>query len=76
MLFSPLMAFAGLGAAATVATSSVKGSAFDRFVVIYFENQNYAKAFGDREYLELYRERNSTNTAQPTSAGWQRRASP
>ncbi|KAJ2971567.1 hypothetical protein NQ176_g7629 [Zarea fungicola] len=53
MLFSPLMAFAGLGAAATVATSSVKGSAFDRFVVIYFENQNYAKAFGDPNFSWL-----------------------
>lgn len=40
-------------AAATAKTSSptsqVKGKAFDRFVVIYFENQNYDKSFGDRE---------------------------
>ncbi|KAG5970750.1 hypothetical protein E4U55_001459, partial [Claviceps digitariae] len=36
-------------AAATALTSSptsqVKGKAFDRFVIIYFENQNYDKAF-------------------------------
>lgn len=41
-------------AAATAKTSSptshVKGKAFDRFVVIYFENQNYDKAYGDREF--------------------------
>ncbi|KAG6032971.1 hypothetical protein E4U40_005736 [Claviceps sp. LM458 group G5] len=31
-------------------TSHVKGKAFDRFVVIYFENQNYDKAFGDANF--------------------------
>ena len=40
-------------AAATAKTSSptshVKGKAFDRFVVIYFENENYDKSIGDRE---------------------------
>lgn len=40
-------------AAATAKTSSptshVKGKAFDRFVVVYFENQNYDKADGDRK---------------------------
>lgn len=40
-------------AAATAKTSSptshVKGKAFDRFVVIYFENENYDKSYGDRE---------------------------
>lgn len=40
-------------AAATAKTSSptsfVKGKAFDRLAIIYFENQNYAKAFGDRK---------------------------
>ncbi|KAG5933968.1 hypothetical protein E4U53_000812, partial [Claviceps sorghi] len=38
-------------AAATAKTSSpvshVRGKAFDRFVIIYFENRNYAKAYGD-----------------------------
>lgn len=46
-------------AAATAKTSSptsnVKGKAFDRIAIIYFENQNYDKAYGDREYLLLYR---------------------
>lgn len=40
-------------AAATAKTSSptshVKGKAFDRFVVVYFENQDYDKSFGDRK---------------------------
>lgn len=30
-------------------TSSVKGKAFDRFVVIYLENTDYDKAAGDRK---------------------------
>ena len=38
-------------AAATAKTSSptshVKGKAFDRLAIIYFENQNYDKSFGD-----------------------------
>ena len=38
-------------AAATAKTSSptshVKGKAFDRIAIIYFENQNYDKSFGD-----------------------------
>ncbi|OTA02200.1 acid phosphatase-like protein [Trichoderma parareesei] len=41
-------------AAATAKTSSptshVKGKAFDRFVVVYFENQNYDKADGDPNF--------------------------
>lgn len=41
-------------AAATAKTSSptskVRGKAFDRIAIIYFENENYDKAFGDREY--------------------------
>lgn len=41
-------------AAATAKTSSptshVKGKAFDRLAIIYFENQNYDKSFGDREW--------------------------
>ncbi len=49
MLFAKILALAGLSAAATVETSNVKGKAFDRFVVIYFENQNYEKSIGDRE---------------------------
>lgn len=40
-------------AAATAKTSSptshVKGKAFDRFVVVYFENQDYDKSDGDRK---------------------------
>jgi acid phosphatase len=44
-------------AAATAKTSSptshVKGKAFDRFVVIYFENENYDKAIGDRKCMTL-----------------------
>lgn len=40
-------------AAATAKTSSptshVKGKAFDRFVVVYFENQDYGKSAGDRK---------------------------
>lgn len=45
-------------AAATAKTSSprscVKGKAFDRLVIVYFENQNYAKAEGDRTFCFLY----------------------
>ncbi|PNY27570.1 acid phosphatase [Tolypocladium capitatum] len=41
-------------AAATAKTSSptsnVKGKAFDRLAIIYFENQNYAKAHGDPNF--------------------------
>ncbi|KND94798.1 putative acid phosphatase [Tolypocladium ophioglossoides CBS 100239] len=41
-------------AAATAKTSSptsrVKGKAFDRLAIIYFENQNYAKSFGDPNF--------------------------
>lgn len=44
-------------AAATALTSSptshVKGKAFDRIAIIYFENQNYDKAYGDRTYPTL-----------------------
>lgn len=40
-------------AAATAKTSSptsnVKGKAFQRFVTIWFENEDFDKAFGDRE---------------------------
>lgn len=40
-------------AAATAKTSSptsnVPGKAFDRLVIVYFENQNYDKSIGDRE---------------------------
>ncbi|KAJ3495793.1 hypothetical protein NLG97_g3133 [Lecanicillium saksenae] len=53
MLFTKILALAGLSAAATVETSDVKGKAFDRFVVIYFENQNYEKAFGDPNFKWL-----------------------
>ncbi len=41
-------------AAATALTSSptsnVKGKAFDRIAIVYFENQNYDKSIGDREF--------------------------
>ncbi|KAL7927531.1 phosphoesterase family domain-containing protein [Trichoderma austrokoningii] len=41
-------------AAATAKTSSptshVKGKAFDRYVVVYFENQDFDKADGDRKF--------------------------
>ncbi|KAK9438857.1 acid phosphatase [Metarhizium brunneum] len=41
-------------AAATAKTSSptshVKGKAFDRLAIIYFENQNYDKSFGDPNF--------------------------
>ncbi|POR30868.1 Putative acid phosphatase [Tolypocladium paradoxum] len=41
-------------AAATAKTSSptscVKGKAFDRLAIIYFENQNYAKSYGDPNF--------------------------
>jgi len=41
-------------AAATARTSSptsnVKGKVFDRYVSIWFENTDYAKAIADREY--------------------------
>lgn len=41
-------------AAATAKTSSptsnVKGKAFDRIAIVYFENENYDKAAGDREH--------------------------
>ncbi len=31
-------------------TSNVPGKAFDRLVIIYFENQNYDKSIGDRTW--------------------------
>lgn len=31
-------------------TSHVKGKAFDRIAIVYFENQNYGKSLGDRKY--------------------------
>lgn len=49
MLFNSLAvaSLAGLASAGTVATSNVKGKAFDRMAIIYFENENYAKSIGD-----------------------------
>lgn len=29
-------------------TSNIPGKAFDRLVIVYFENQNYDKSIGDR----------------------------
>lgn len=48
-----LPALLALAAWASVSAeaSFVPGSAFDRFVIIYFENQNYEKAIGDRKSL-------------------------
>lgn len=47
--------FAGALAAGEVPasspTSSVKGSVFSRFVTIWLENTNYAKAAGDRQFI-------------------------
>lgn len=43
-------------AAATAKTSSptshVKGKAFDRIAIFYFENTNFDKAYGDREWKQ------------------------
>lgn len=49
MLFqtAALLSLAASATAATVPTSNVKGAAFDRLALIYFENENYAKAAGD-----------------------------
>jgi hypothetical protein len=38
-------------AAGTVATSNVPGKAFDRIAIIYFENQDYDKSYGDCMYI-------------------------
>lgn len=35
-------------------TSSVKGKAFDRFVVVWLENTDYDKAVGDREFFPVF----------------------
>lgn len=43
------VAAAAATAKTTSPTSHVKGKAFDRFVVIYFENQDYDKSVGDRK---------------------------
>lgn len=66
-------------------TSHVKGKAFDRFVVIYFENEDYSKADGDREWNppqdeergETYRDETmlTRDSRQPTSPISPRRAS-
>lgn len=49
------LAFAGLAAAATVPLSNVPGKAFDRIAIIYHENQNFDKAYGDGETVrQLY----------------------
>lgn len=42
-----LLSIVASATAATVPTSNVKGAAFDRMAVIYFENENYAKSAGD-----------------------------
>lgn len=42
-----LLAVVGQVAAGTVATSNVPGKAFDRIAIIFFENQDYDKAYGD-----------------------------
>ncbi|MBO8584248.1 hypothetical protein INO15_14075, partial [Staphylococcus aureus] len=44
------MAAAAATAKTSSPTSHVKGKAFDRFVVVYFENQNYDKADGDPNF--------------------------
>lgn len=35
-------------------TSHVKGKAFDRIAIIYFENQNYDKSVGDGKFHTLF----------------------
>lgn len=42
-----LLAAVSQVAAGTVATSSVPGKAFDRIAIIFFENQDYDKSYGD-----------------------------
>ncbi|TWU77153.1 hypothetical protein ED733_008431 [Metarhizium rileyi] len=44
------VARAAATAKTTSPTSNVKGKAFDRFAIIYFENQNYEKSFGDTNF--------------------------
>lgn len=43
------VAKAAATAKTTSPTSKVEGKAFDRLAIVYFENENYDKAFGDRE---------------------------
>jgi acid phosphatase len=40
-------------AAGTVATSNAPGKAFDRIAIIYFENQDYDKSYGDCMYTRI-----------------------
>ncbi|KAK2606154.1 hypothetical protein QQS21_003437 [Conoideocrella luteorostrata] len=44
------VAKAAATAKTTSPTSHVKGKAFDRLVIIYFENQNYDKSYGDPNF--------------------------
>ena len=66
-------------AAATAKTSSptskIKGKAFDRIAIIYFENENYEKAFGDRKQIPKLIMTSSDNW-QPTSLGSDQKESP
>ncbi|CEJ83144.1 hypothetical protein VHEMI03167 [[Torrubiella] hemipterigena] len=48
-----LLSIVASATAATVPTSNVKGAAFDRLAIIYFENENYAKSAGDTNFAWL-----------------------
>lgn len=51
MLLPKLVAVAGI---AFASSQTVPGKAFDRLAIIYFENQNYAKADGDRKSMRWF----------------------
>ena len=57
-------------------TSNVKGKAFDRFVVIWLENTDYASAFNDRLSSFLQLSMALLTGFQPTSRNWPSRVSP
>ena len=55
-------------------TSKVKGKVFDRYVSIWFENQDYDIVLADREYSIMLQDA-YLPSCQPTSNSSQRRAS-
>lgn len=71
------VAAAAATAKTTSPTSKVKGKAFDRIAFIWFENENFDKAAGDRKSLGLCFKCYVTLTddRQPTSTSSPRRAS-
>lgn len=48
-----LLAAIGQVAAGTVATSNIPGKAFDRIAIIFFENQDYDKSYGDCKQFHM-----------------------